>query len=67
MVELEVTEKYDILGTTKYVVRIKGSTVKFHVTASSDEEALRKVKEFIESRKGLEYLLAMLKGDKDLD
>ncbi len=67
MVELEIVGKYNVLGTTKYVVQIKNSTVKFHVTAEDEREALRKVKEFIESRKGLEYLLAMLKGDKDLD
>ncbi len=67
LVELEVVEKYNLLGTTKYVVRIKESSVKFHISAKDEEEAIKKARDFIESRRGLEYLLAMLKGDKDLD
>ncbi len=47
MVKLEILEKYELLGEMRYRVRIKNTKIILNVTATSDNEALKKAKELI--------------------
>lgn len=47
MVKLEILEKYELLGEMRYRIRIKNTKIILNVTATSDNEALKKAKELI--------------------
>lgn len=47
MVKLEILEKYELLGEIRYRIRIKNTKIILNVTATSDNEALKKAKELI--------------------
>jgi len=47
VVKLEILEKYELLGEMRYRIRIKNTKIILNVTATSDNEALKKAKELI--------------------
>ena len=57
MESLEVVESYVLLGIKRYVVRVKGSRIKVNVAASSESEALKRVKELLSAKDGVEELV----------
>jgi len=51
MVELEIVEKYELLGETRYRVKIKNTKIILNVSAATDKEALNRAKELIRELK----------------
>ncbi len=55
-VELEVVERYTLLGEERWRIRVKGTRITVNVAASSAEEAISKALEIL-SRTGVRDLL----------
>lgn len=56
MVKLEILEKYELLGEMRYRIRIKNTKIILNVSATSDNEALKKAKELINELKLYEVI-----------
>lgn len=56
MSELEILEKYELLGETRFRVRIKGTKIVLNVRAKNKEEALEEAKKMMERVKLNEVL-----------
>jgi len=56
MVELEIIEKYELLGETRYRVKIKNTKIILNISASTDREALNRAKELIKELKLYEVI-----------
>ena len=46
-IELEIVEKYELLGEKRYRVRIKGTSIYLNVAASNEQEAINKANKMI--------------------
>ncbi|OYT59954.1 MAG: hypothetical protein B6U75_02755 [Desulfurococcales archaeon ex4484_217_1] len=56
MVELEIIEKYELLGETRYRVKIRNTKIILNISASTDREALNRAKELIKELKLYEII-----------
>jgi hypothetical protein len=54
--ELEIVERYTLLGEERWRVRVRGTRIVVNVAASSPEEALERAREVLE-RVGVRSLL----------
>ena len=46
-IELEIVEKYELLGEKRYRVRIKGTSIYLNVAANNEQEAINKANKMI--------------------
>jgi len=46
-VELEIVEKYELLGEKRYRLRIKGTSIYLNVAANNEQEAINKANKMI--------------------
>ncbi|HIH90318.1 hypothetical protein [Ignicoccus hospitalis] len=50
MWELEVLESYELFAEKRFVIRLKGTNIKFNVSAHNEDEAVRKVESLLLQR-----------------
>ncbi len=46
-IELEIVEKYELLGEKRYRLRIRGTSIYLNIAANNEEEAINKANKMI--------------------